>query len=217
MKTNDAPIFGPQFSACLVRGCATLSRPGFPVGPRWILDVFALESGFDHKLVKNGYGGLFMKKLPYSCPAPHIQMADAIRFWSSQIKDVVRSREDLYLANLAPARLSNPERNLDTIVYSANPEDVPLNATKGGASTYWIQAYHQNSGPFGLDPGVLVKDASGRVVGLKVSRGDARLRVRDLAKGLDKYAGHFRSRIDRELEAAHLANVMPDEPPPDAA
>lgn len=207
--------FGPAFTAALLVGCEQLSAPGWPVPPEWTLAKLALESGFNPLAENKGsrarglwqcmprevrrvdrfgdWGPLgsldftrtngdgstsVMRK--YACPAPDVQLAEAFTFWRQFRVDGFRSREALYCANISPARLRRPYDD-DTIIYSANPEDAHL-----PDATFWPRAYHDNAAPFGLDP----NDPLGRI------------RMRDLAVGLDKYVRENQTRYDAELAAA---------------
>jgi len=129
----------------------------------------------------------------YYCPAPAVQLAEAFRFWMGSRRAGFRSREALYAANLAPARLIGAY-DADTIIYSANPEDEPLNGRGGEfTKTYWPAAYRDNASACGLDP----KDPKGRIL------------MRDLAVGLDAAVRRHRARYDAELEMVYLHNVKP--------
>lgn len=213
-----------------------LSMPGYPVPPAWTLKKIALESGFDERacnrttrarglwqcmpLEVHRYPvGVALPKPPaghflranddgttslmreYPCPPPHLQLREAFAFWLKSRGTGFRSAEALYCANLAPARLKGPYDD-DTIVYSTNPDDEPLNRKSIQYSkTYWPAAYRDNAAAFGLNP----KDPRGRI------------RMRDLAVGLDAAVKRHQDRYDAELTAAMVANVRGPVPPDDAA
>lgn len=219
--------FGAPFTKVLVAGCRSLDVP-----VAWTLAKLALESGFDpFAQHPTSFARGLWQAMPtrarawsggavpaghivrdgalwrlYPCPAPEVQLVEAFAFWRGQRGVGFRTREALYCCNLAPARLRQPCYGDDTIVYSADPDDEPLNSRGvGWERTYWPRAYEQNAGPFGLDP----KDPRGK------------LRMRDLAVGLDTYVRRCQARYDAELAAAlafeetaraardYVANVQP--------
>jgi hypothetical protein len=166
--------------------------------------------GYNGKRLSRGNGarGLFqmmpiVRKRPrplpdiltlYPVTDPVTQLQDHVTRalgWLAVFRTEFKSREAYYCMNLAPARLVGGTYDDDTIIYSANPDDRPLNDTPSGASTYWPQGYRQNAAAFGKDK----NDPRGRI------------RMRDLAVGLDASLARSRKRYDAELEGAYRANV----------
>jgi hypothetical protein len=190
-RAGTIVLFGHAFTTALTTGAASL---GVPVA--WVLGVLALESGLDPMAAnRSGARGLWqcmpVNGRPYLVSDPAQQMRDAVAFWSRfSIKfetGTFRSREAFYCLNLAPARLIGGEYHDDTIVYSTNMQDRILNPRGARfAQTFWPEAYRQNARAFGLDP----LDAHGRI------------RMRDLAVGLDAGIRRCRARYDAELAAA---------------
>lgn len=132
----------------------------------------------------------------YAPSDPVVQLTDGIRSWCDQATrhkfGGFRSREALYCANLAPARLIGGEADDETILYSANPEDAPWNERGGRfVKTFWPEAYRANAKPFGLDP----MDPRGA------------LRMKHLAHGLDAAVRQCRARYDAELSAVYVVNA----------
>lgn len=135
---------------------------------------------------------------------PVKQLTDGVGFWLRYKGGGFRCREALYCANLAPARLLG-DYDDETILYSANPEDEPLNSMGAAfTKTFWPRAYRDNAHAFGLDPA----DPLGR------------LRMKHLSVGLDAARYQSRARIDAELAAVRalkceLAPIVPSVDPPD--
>jgi len=131
----------------------------------------------------------------YAEEDPLAQLAHKIRAladWSIRHRvGGYKSRAALYCANLAPARLVGGAYDDDTILYSADPADAPLNDRPNGARTFWPAGYRMNAAPFDLDPA----DPKGK------------LRMRHLDRGLDKAVAASRARYDAEVAAAYVANI----------
>lgn len=182
--------FGPAWTGALLLGCESLG-----VAPAWTLAKIALESDFN-PFARNASGARGLgQRMPangveYAVTDPVRQLNDAFTFWRAMRATLkvgeFRSREALYCLNLAPARLLGGQYDDETILYSANADDERLNQFHGRFErTYWPIAYQQNAAAFGLDP----HDTLGR------------LRMRDLARGLDAAVARNRSRYDAELAA----------------
>lgn len=226
-------VFGPAFSRALVEGCALLGVPpewtlakialesGFNPnasngsGARGLWQKMPEQVWGNGKPLTVPVGsspppGCILRAVKgvsgkilhmtvwrlYSCPAPEVQIRDAFRSWrSSQVNTQIgpfKTREALYCLNLAPARLAGGEYDDETIIYSADPADAPLNRLGGRFTlTFWPTAYRENAAPFGLNP----SDSKGKI------------RMHQLAYGLDKYVAINRARYDAELAAAYVANV----------
>lgn len=171
--------FGKAWSRALVDTCGSLSVPGYPVLPEWVLAVCALESGFD-PLARNASGafGLFQRMPPYDEADPIQQLID-YRSFTRQMRDKFavgkrfESREALYVANLAPARLAHGQ-TIDTVLYSAPS-----------------RAYVMNAKAFGKEPG----DPLGV------------LRLGDMSTGLDAAVKRCQARYNAEVEAAYAVNA----------
>jgi hypothetical protein len=136
----------------------------------------------------------------YAVTDPVQQLRDGFALWRRFVGKGLRHRSALYCANLAPARLAIPSYDDDTILYSANIDDEPINDLRGGyTQTFWPRAYRDNAAPFGLDP-----KADGTAVDerTKKHRGEGRLRMKHLAHGLDVAVRACRARYDAELDAA---------------
>lgn len=184
-KARLVPASGPKDKRPEVEGTAGL-RLTHGTGARGLFQVMPLrQPRKDMPVLLRLYGQT----------DPVQQLADKVRVLAdSCIRHrfgAYSSREALYCANLAPARLIGGEYDDDTILYSADPYDEPLNMRPNGARTYWPLGYQMNARPFGLDPA----DPKGK------------LRMRDLARGLDAAAAASRARINAELEAAFVANL----------
>lgn len=126
---------------------------------------------------------------------PHVQVADGVAFWVGQarafdVRGGFTSREALYCANLAPARLQGGRYDAETTLYSRAEADR-------GKPCYWPAGYVQNARPFGLDP----HDVEGQ------------LRMRHLAAGLDAAVKACHARYDAEVTAAYAVNAGGPEPP----
>lgn len=180
----------PKSHACGLWQCMPVEVQRFPPGVK--LPVPPAR----HFLVTNGDGTTSLMR-KYACPAPEIQIAEAFKFWLRYRGAGFRNREALYCANIAPARLLGTY-DAETIIYSANIEDAPLN-NRGPAyvRTYWVEAYKQNAAAFGLDP----RDPRGRI------------RMRHLGVGLDAAIRRTQARYDAELTAAWVANARGPGPP----
>lgn len=202
-----------------------------PSGPS---DMRAEVAGTDGLRLSRGTGarGLFQamprrKKRGEGVPDlvtlyPHTdpvkQLEDGVALWIRFRGDAgFRNRASLYMANLAPARLLQPDYDGETILYSANIEDMPLNKRGNGWSkTYWPAGYASNAAPFGLD-----RKADGKAVDEKGRwRGEGRLRLKHLEVGLTAAHQQSRARIAAELAAVRAlvasrsAMPKPSEPPP---
>lgn len=139
----------------------------------------------------------------YSPTDPVRQINDYFAYTRAMIAELragkLTSRSALYCLNLAPARVYGGTYTDETIVYSTNVEDEPLNARGHAfAKTYWPDAYQANARAFGLDP----KNPHGRIL------------MSDLATGLDAAVARHQAKYDAELTAAYVANAGG---PPDAA
>lgn len=170
--------------------CMPIEVTRFPRGAKLIVPPI------QHYLMPNSDGTTSLMR-KYSCPAPEVQMVEGFKFWLRYRGQGFRCREALYCANIAPARLLGTY-DADTIIYSANLEDAPLN-NRGPAfvKSYWPEAYKQNAAAFGLDP----RDPKGRIL------------LRHLAVGLDAAIRRTQARYDAELTAAYVANARGPLPP----
>lgn len=139
---TTAVVFGEAFTRRLVEGAKALRVP-----PEWILAVLALESGFNPQASNpSGARGLWQRMpsrgVPYSCPAPEVQIADAVLFWRQMMiamrVPAFTSREAFYCCNLAPARLYGGHYGPDTVLYAgdvAYRENAGLDVNHDGAIT----------------------------------------------------------------------------------
>lgn len=122
----------------------------------------------------------------YSIDDPIEQLNEGIeRFYNASIGNKFggyKTREALYCANLAPARLVNGNYNDDTILYT---RDVKYK----GQKCYYPPGYIMNAEPFGLDP----DDPEGA------------LRMKHLSIPLDQV--YKSDRYNAEVEAAYIINA----------
>ena len=186
MRRAVRPVttFGPPWTRLLIDGAASLHVPC-----EWVLAVLALESGFN-PLARNASGarGLWQRMprdgVPYAETDPTRQLADAFAFWRQML---AAFRVGAPTSREAFYCLNLAPARLKDGRYN---DDTVLYAAPGAA-------YRANAAPFGLDP----EDPVGR------------LRMRDLASGLDAAVRRCRARYDAELGAARDRQMWDDAAP----
>lgn len=179
--------FGDAWSLALCIGCASLNVP-----PEWVLAVLALESGFD-PLARNSSGarGLWQRMpidgKPYDVADPVKQIEDAFGFWRAMVRGF-----------RAPLRSREAVYCLNLAPARLRDGQYDDETVLYGAPS---MAYKQNAKAFGLDP----EDPVGRI------------RMRNLAHGIDAAIARHRARYDAELAAAYAVNASGGGPPEEAA
>lgn len=194
-----AQPFGILWSETLAAGCETLG-----VEVRWVLAVFALESGFkvDAKSGANARGlwqkmplvikdqrtGKVLNTIPYAQTDPVKQLEDYFTWCKARMKEFsitqFPTRESLYCLNFAPARLMpKPGKVIGPgrVIYSADKDLHP--------DEYFPKAVEQNIHLIPLDP----------KTGLYVRNW---IEMRDFGPKLDLYVGKCREKYELEASLA---------------